>query len=84
MDVTTEMLQAAMRKAAEAGLLPRHARNEEMLINQDLIRIVLQAALDAAPGRRPSHGMQPTHRRYLSDIASLPSAVPGYYRNFAK
>ncbi len=48
MNVSTEMLQAAMKKASEAGLLPRHMRDEEVLMNQDLVRAVVQAALDAA------------------------------------
>lgn len=46
MKVTNEMLDAAVKKATEAGLLPRHARKEDMFINQELIRVVLQAALD--------------------------------------
>lgn len=50
MDVTTEMLQAAVRKAVEAGLLPRHARPEDGRIHQELIRFILEAALNAAPG----------------------------------
>jgi hypothetical protein len=49
MKVTTQMIDAAMKKATEAGLLPRHARHEDMLINQELIRVVLQSALEAAP-----------------------------------
>ncbi|KRB84660.1 hypothetical protein ASE07_04515 [Noviherbaspirillum sp. Root189] len=43
------MIDAAMKKATEAGLLPRHASQEDVLINQELIRIVLQSALEAAP-----------------------------------
>lgn len=56
MKVTNEMLDAAVKKATEAGLLPRHARKEDMSINQELIRIVLQAALDVpldAPSKVP-------------------------------
>ncbi|MFC7513885.1 hypothetical protein ACFQUU_02595 [Herbaspirillum sp. GCM10030257] len=49
MKVTTQMIDAAMKKATEAGLFPRHARQEDVLINQELIRIVLQSALEAAP-----------------------------------
>jgi hypothetical protein len=84
MDVTYEMLQAAMRKAAEAGLLPRHARSEDARINQELVRAVVQAALDASPGRSASQAAQPARRRALSGIAGVPSVVPGYYRYFAK
>jgi hypothetical protein len=46
MNVTEEMLDAAMKKAVEAGLLPRHACREDMSVNQELIRYILQAALD--------------------------------------
>jgi len=49
MKVTAQMIDAAMKKATEAGLLPRHAPQEDMLINQELIRAVLQSALEAAP-----------------------------------
>lgn len=52
MDVTNDMLQAAIKKAVEAGLLPRHASADEMRINRDLIRAVLEAAADAAPPAR--------------------------------
>jgi len=87
MDVTYEMLQAAMRKAAEAGLLPRHARSEDVRINQELVRAVVQAALDASPGcsaNQVGQSAQPVRRRALPEITGVPSAVPGYYRYFAK
>lgn len=45
--VTEEMLDAAVKKAVEAGLLPRHAGRDTQDY-QELIRFVLQAALDAA------------------------------------
>lgn len=45
--VTSEMLDAAMKKAVEAGLLPRCARREDTLDYQDLIRHVIHAALEA-------------------------------------
>ncbi|OWW18689.1 hypothetical protein [Noviherbaspirillum denitrificans] len=47
--VTEEMLDAAVRKAVEAGLLPRHACRDDAHGYQELIRFVLQAALDAQP-----------------------------------
>lgn len=84
MDVTTEMVQAAMRKAAEAGLLPRHARNEEMLINQELMRIVLQAALEAAPAHRTVPNGHVRQRRFLGENASLRPAEADTYRYLAK
>jgi len=54
MEVSNDMMQAAMKKAVEAGLLPRHASREEARINLDLIRIVLQAAVDTVPRNAPS------------------------------
>ena len=47
--VTDEMLDAAVKKAVEAGLLPRHAHRDDASGYQELIRYVLQAALEAAP-----------------------------------
>lgn len=52
MKITTEMIDAAMKKATEAGLLPRHARHEEVSINRELMRMVLTAALES----RHDHG----------------------------
>lgn len=74
MKVTNEMLEAAMKKAVEAGLLPRHACNEDVSINQELIRIVLQAALDTSHGGQvrqlqvvkaeAGQTATPSHRRF--------------------
>lgn len=49
MNVTEEMLQAAIKKAIEAGLLPRRACHEDAQINKELMRLVVQAALNAQP-----------------------------------
>lgn len=46
MNLTEEMLDAAVEKAVEAGLLPRNACREDFAANRDLIRFVLQAAID--------------------------------------
>lgn len=46
--VTDEMLDAAVKKAVEAGLLPRHACREDSQGYQELIRYVVQAALEAS------------------------------------
>ncbi|MGH8807733.1 MAG: hypothetical protein ACREX0_07640 [Noviherbaspirillum sp.] len=88
MNVTTEMLQAATKKAIEAGLLPRHARADELVVNQELLRLVLQAALntvsDEADRRlrvRLATYAQPADRW----IAGLPPYGAGAsYRNLAK
>lgn len=48
MKLTNDMLQAAIRKAIEAGLLPRrHACREDARANEELVRLVVQAALTA-------------------------------------
>lgn len=54
MNITNEMLQAAMKKAVEAGLLPRNAYRENMSANQEVIRFILKAALEAAPAKKPA------------------------------
>jgi len=55
-NVNEKMLDAAIRKAVEAGLLPRRARHEDRSSDQELIRYILQAALDTladpSPARR--------------------------------
>lgn len=48
MDLTEEMLDTAVQKAIEAGLLPRHACREDRHGQRELIRFVLQAALDSS------------------------------------
>lgn len=58
MNITNEMLQAAMKKAVEAGLLPRNAYRENMSDNQELIRFILKAALDASPARKQPAGQE--------------------------
>lgn len=47
MDITDTMLQAAVRKAVEAGLLPRRACREDAKESRELMRLVVQAALGA-------------------------------------
>lgn len=49
MKVTNEMVQVAVKKAVEAGLLPRHACREDAGSYQELIELILRAALDLAP-----------------------------------
>lgn len=48
MQVTDEMIRQAMKKAIEAGLLPRDALTSDTMGSQDLIREILQGALDVA------------------------------------
>lgn len=46
MNVTDEMLQAAMKKAVELGLLPAFAGEEQYLKNWDNMQQVLEAAFE--------------------------------------
>lgn len=52
MNVTEEMLDMAMRKAVEAGLLPRDACREDRCGQRELIRHILQATLETAARSR--------------------------------
>lgn len=49
MKVTNEMVQIAVKKAVEAGLLPRHACRDDTGTYQQLIELILQAALELVP-----------------------------------
>ena len=49
MDITEDMLQAAVRKAIEAGLLPRNACRDDASGSKELMRLIVQAALSAGP-----------------------------------
>jgi len=48
MHLTEHMLAAAMCKAIEAGLFPRHVTPREHAINQQIMRLILEAALEKA------------------------------------
>lgn len=48
MNLSDEMLETAMKKAVEAGLLPRHASSEDRYMHRELMRFILQAALERA------------------------------------
>ncbi len=49
MDITDEMLRAAVRKAVEAGLLPRNACRDEANESKEIMRLIVQAALSVGP-----------------------------------
>lgn len=51
MQVTQEMLEAAMKKAVEVGMLPKMVDTDTYLKNWKDMRAVLQAAIDAPTGR---------------------------------
>lgn len=86
MKITTEMIDAAMKKATEAGLLPRHARREDVSINRELIRMVLMAALEserkhvkpALPEATGSQGAEPVGMN-SSRFSCLPKFVTGVH-----
>lgn len=58
MKVTREMLDVAMKKAVEAGLLPRHACDDDAATHEELIRHVLQAAFELQATEQPLLGSQ--------------------------
>jgi hypothetical protein len=70
MKITREMLDIAMKKAVEAGLLPRHARYEDVATHEELIRSMLQAALEAIDEDRFTGGGASLRSR-----ASFPDVV---------
>lgn len=47
MELTSAMLQAAIDKAIEAGLLPKYVRKDQSAVDREVMKLVLQAALDA-------------------------------------
>ena len=49
MEVTHEMLEAAMKKAVETGLVRKHGDSETYLKLWDAMKQCLQAAQDVAP-----------------------------------
>lgn len=52
MQITEEMLQAAMKKAVETGLVPKHTIDEETYLrNWGVVKAVVQAALDVTPAK---------------------------------
>ena len=55
MKVTNNMLKAAVEKAVEAGLLPKYARRADSVVERELMKLVLQAALDARPVLAPGN-----------------------------
>lgn len=72
MEVTREMLDAALRKAVETGLLPRHAlRHGGLYPERDLVRLVIEAALQ----HLPEQGLHNAPRA-KSEFGTAPSLGP--------
>lgn len=46
MELTNDMLQAAIDKAVEAGLLPKAVRKDASSADREVMKMVLQAALN--------------------------------------
>jgi hypothetical protein len=81
--VTNEMLDAAVKKAVEAGLLPRHACREDASGYQELIRYVLQAALEAAPAagvlrKQSARASRSTIRDRFAEVRDMTQWLHGY------
>lgn len=60
MEITEKMLQAAMKKAIEHGLVPRSLAREDYFHNLKALRDILQAAL--APSDEIRTAGEPTKR----------------------
>ncbi|MHC5208784.1 hypothetical protein [Pseudomonas chlororaphis] len=45
--VTNEMVYAAMKEAVQRGLLPKGGSQEDSIKNFEVLKAILQAALDA-------------------------------------
>lgn len=67
MKVTKQMLDAAMRKAVEAGLLPRSALRQDSFADREVIRLVLEAATAVDESRlvAVSRNWIPSWRRFV-------------------
>lgn len=84
--VTDEMLEAALKKAVEAGLLPRNACREDRQEYQELMRYVVQAALEVAPSSVKVYrqGAQPGRnaiRERLAEVRDMTNWLHGYAGN---
>ncbi|WP_151635594.1 hypothetical protein [Noviherbaspirillum aerium] len=49
MEITREMLEAAVKKAVEAGILPRRSCPEDIETNAEIMLQVLEAAFEHLP-----------------------------------
>lgn len=67
MNVTKQMLDAAMRKAVEAGLLPRSALRHDSFADREVIRLVLEAAATAGDLHqgKTARKLTPSWRRFI-------------------
>lgn len=77
MHITNEMLQVAMKKAMEAGLLPRNACDENLYVNRELIRLILKAALYVAPAHAVTNERRLIHPLRRASAAGNPGSRAG-------
>ena len=49
MEITQEMLDAAVKKAVEAGILPRRSCPEDIETNSEIMLQILEAAFEHLP-----------------------------------
>jgi hypothetical protein len=56
-DITAEMVSAAVKKAVEAGILPRRCYKEDAATQAEIMYRILQAALAS----RTDRGHEPGH-----------------------
>ncbi|HJV88602.1 MAG TPA: hypothetical protein VJ698_24265 [Noviherbaspirillum sp.] len=72
MEITDAMLDAAVRKAVEAGLFARHGTSHDLANNREIMRSVLEASMQVAISEVPEH--EPARRwgriRRRADAAS--------------
>lgn len=65
MKITQEMLQAAMQKAVETGIVPKYTDGDTYLRNWEAMREVLQASFDASDKCHPNGVMDSnSEKRY--------------------
>ena len=74
MNITDEMLKTAVVKSVEAGLLPRRALREEFEDAQEIMRMILQSALNSPENAHETHA---NHENTLFDVELPPT--PGRF-----
>ena len=67
MRITEAMVDAAMRKAIEAGLLTRRGTPEEMAIGREVMHSILRAAFEVAEQESPDGRMRSYFLRETAD-----------------
>lgn len=74
MKISAAMLDAALAKAVEAGLIPRRCSAQEQAQNRQVMRSILEAALTAAEDRNIA---QVAGGRSAVDLAIAPPMHTG-------